>query len=82
MSDGLETKTVTYFSLREYHRGREKMWAEGWVIADRRIDPGQIPTSIGSGWLDLVLFPVLWTLSKTQPDDLYVVTYVREKHAE
>lgn len=82
MANDVETKTLTYFSLREYRRGREKMWADGWVIADRRIDPGQIPTSRGSGWLDLLLFPVLWALSKTQPDDLYVVTYVREKRSE
>lgn len=79
MTEDVETKTVTYFDMAEYRRGREKMWADGWVIADRRKTPGRVPYVSGGGWLDILAFPLMWLLNRTQPEELLVVTYVRER---
>jgi hypothetical protein len=80
VSENVESKWKDYFSPEEFERDRAKMWVEGWVIVEERTRPGKVRAFYtGGGLFELVLWPIVWLLNKTQPREILLVRYERQR---
>ena len=79
MDAPVESKWQEYHGRKDFERGRAKMWAKGWVIAEERTRPGKWPyISISSGSsLEMLFWPILWLFNRTQPKEILAVRYER-----
>ena len=74
-----ESKSKDYFSRREFEQDRSEMWAEGWVIAEKRTTQGKTPMVPTGSLVDLLFLPIVWLFNRTQPKSILHVRYVRKR---
>lgn len=55
------------------------MWAEGWVIAEKRTTQGKTPMVPTGSLVDLLFLPIVWLFNRTQPKSILHVRYVRKR---
>jgi hypothetical protein len=80
VNESISSKWKQYHRARDFERGRKKMWADGWVIAEQRTTVGKVPLdgTGNDGVLSLLFEPVLWLFNRTQPKEILHVRYERE----
>ncbi len=80
MNESIPSKWKQYHGIRDFGRGRRKMWADGWVIAEQRTVRGKLPLDATGdhGVLGLLFLPVTWLFNRTQPREILHVRYERK----
>jgi hypothetical protein len=79
VDERVASKWQHYHGADDFERGGKRMLARGWIIAEQRTTADKVPLATGDGSLfGLLLAPVLWLSSRTQPKEILHVRYERE----